>query len=100
MSENISPLNPIKNAAERFCFVPGCSSNSNKNPEKVFFHVPQSIIDIKKTWFKVARRSDSPSSSNFHCCEDHFDLKEDMENFVRFRLYGGAQKLKAGTLPC
>ncbi|KAL7305184.1 hypothetical protein TKK_0002577 [Trichogramma kaykai] len=98
MSENISPLNPIKDAAERFCFVPGCSRNSNKNPEKVFFHVPQSI-DIKKTWFKVARRSDSPSSSNFHCCEDHFDLKEDMENFVRFRLYGGGTETQSWHSP-
>nr|CAH7737934.1 unnamed protein product [Callosobruchus chinensis] len=34
-----------------------------------------------------------------HCCEDHFDLETEVENFMRYKLVGGNMKLKSGILP-
>ncbi|RVE40127.1 hypothetical protein evm_015223, partial [Chilo suppressalis] len=33
------------------------------------------------------------------CCEDHFDVENDMDNYVKFKLVGGKLKLKKGVLP-
>ncbi|XP_048524134.1 uncharacterized protein LOC109546422 isoform X2 [Dendroctonus ponderosae] len=35
----------------------------------------------------------------FFCCEDHFNLEQDMENYVRFKLMGGKILLKTGVIP-
>lgn len=28
----------------------------------------------RKKWFRVARRNDKPTKSNYFCCEDHFEV--------------------------
>lgn len=57
----------------RICFVPECKNNEKKCPEKIFVSVPK---DNKKPklWFTQARRSYQQTSSNFYCCEDHFNV--------------------------
>ncbi|VEN56307.1 unnamed protein product, partial [Callosobruchus maculatus] len=39
------------------------------------------------------------SKSVLHCCEDHFNLETDVENFMRCRFIGGRMKLRWGVLP-
>ncbi|XP_043484807.1 uncharacterized protein LOC122512803 [Leptopilina heterotoma] len=81
------------------CFVPQCISTTFKTPEKLFFFVPQTE-NVRKHWFQIARRNDTPSiKSKFYCCQDHFNLKEDMDNYVRFCLMGAPKKLKQGITP-
>ncbi|KAJ8677020.1 hypothetical protein QAD02_012807 [Eretmocerus hayati] len=89
-------ISKYKNKTYKWCFVPPCTSTSNKNPDKVFFKVPQDK-DIRKEWFTGVRRADQPKTCNYFCCQDHFDLRSDMENFVRFQLYGGNLKLKCNN---
>lgn len=72
-SENVLPLNEVKNKARKVCFVPLCNSSSVKNPSKLFFNVPKDV-NMKKKWFQVAHREYLPSTSNFFCCEDHFNV--------------------------
>ncbi|KAJ8674902.1 hypothetical protein QAD02_019542 [Eretmocerus hayati] len=93
-------LQKPKNKSYQWCFVPQCTSTSIKNPDKVFFSMPKDP-SIKKKWFSAARRDGKPTKSNYYCCQDHFNLKEDMENFVRFQLYGGKRTLilKQGVVP-
>ncbi|RVE46656.1 hypothetical protein evm_008668 [Chilo suppressalis] len=49
-------------------------------------------------WIKGHSGSRGPKSVAF-CCEDHFDVENDMDNYVKFKLVGGKLKLKKGVLP-
>ncbi|KAM0735265.1 hypothetical protein ACS0PU_010413 [Formica fusca] len=84
--------------AYRRCFVPMCKNTQKITPDKVFVSVPQDKTR-RQLWFKLARRIDEPISSNYYCCEDHFNLKEDMENFVIFKLMGAPIKMKEHAAP-
>ncbi|XP_018572739.1 uncharacterized protein LOC108912063 [Anoplophora glabripennis] len=40
------------------------------------------------------------SKGSKHCCEDHFNLKEDMENYMYYKtMKGSVIKLKPGVIP-
>ncbi|RVE50990.1 hypothetical protein evm_004399 [Chilo suppressalis] len=85
----------------KYCIVPKCINTSIETPEKLFFNVPKDT-NLRKKWYSVVKRDDkTPPSTQAtrHCCEDHFDLEEDMENYVKFKLVGGRLKLKKGVLP-
>ncbi|KAK5643721.1 hypothetical protein RI129_007566 [Pyrocoelia pectoralis] len=57
----------------KWCFVPKCTSTTFITPEKTFVTMPRDV-KIRKMWFKAARRDYSKiTSSDFYCCEDHFD---------------------------
>ncbi|KAK5650109.1 hypothetical protein RI129_001138 [Pyrocoelia pectoralis] len=59
----------------KWCFVPMCTNTTFTTPEKTFLTMPRDV-KIRKMWFKAARRDYSKiTSSDFYCCEDHFDLK-------------------------
>ncbi|XP_046404831.1 uncharacterized protein LOC124170176 [Ischnura elegans] len=85
----------------KWCFVPNCISTTKRTPEKIFISVPKAQA-IRNKWFKAARR-DPPDSylSTIFCCEDHFKMEEDFENFMEYKLMGGNIKLrtKFGTIP-
>lgn len=59
----------------RWCFVPLCKNTAKNSPDKVFLHVPQDP-KRRKHWFQLARRSDSPTKSNYFCCQDHFIVSD------------------------
>ncbi|XP_011859599.1 PREDICTED: uncharacterized protein LOC105557065 [Vollenhovia emeryi] len=82
----------------RCCFVPLCKNTTKSTPHKVFFCVPRDE-KMRKLWFRQARRPDNPSQWNYFCCQDHFNIKDDMENYVRFMLMGGPVKLKLNVVP-
>nr|XP_034194773.1 uncharacterized protein LOC117610999 [Osmia lignaria] len=87
-----------KQQTYRWCFVPLCLSIQLKNPEKLFIQVPRNE-KVRNLWFKAAHRTDQPTNSNYYCCEDHFNLQEDMENYTRYRLMGGSIRMKQGVVP-
>lgn len=58
----------------KYCFVPLCENNNKKCPDKLFVFVPRTE-NIRKKWFSVARRADTPNlSTNYYCCQDHFNV--------------------------
>ncbi|KAJ8670104.1 hypothetical protein QAD02_001363 [Eretmocerus hayati] len=84
----------------RWCFVPQCDSTSIRDPTKLFFPMPDDM-KTKKLWFDSAHRADEPTTSRYYCCQDHFEIEEDMDNLIKFKMYGAPKilKLKAGAVP-
>ncbi|KAK5640629.1 hypothetical protein RI129_011440 [Pyrocoelia pectoralis] len=65
-------MEPLKRCY-KWCFVPMCTNTTFTTPEKTFLTMPRDV-KIRKMWFKAARRDYSKiTSSDFYCCEDHFD---------------------------
>ncbi|KAJ8708906.1 hypothetical protein PYW07_013510 [Mythimna separata] len=70
----------------RYCMVPMCRNNIKNTPDKVFFAV-QRDPNIRKQWCEAMRRKDNVSPiSRLHCCEDHFNIKEDTVNYIKYKL--------------
>ncbi|KAF5298721.1 hypothetical protein FQR65_LT09590 [Abscondita terminalis] len=88
----------MSTSQNKCCFVPGCKNTSISAPQKLFLSVPKDY-SRKVKWFKAARRDVPKSKSMFFCCEDHFKLEEDMENYIRHKLIGGKIILKSGVIP-
>ncbi|XP_075990075.1 uncharacterized protein LOC142985657 isoform X3 [Anticarsia gemmatalis] len=83
----------------KYCIVPMCTNSSLKTPQKLFFSVPLNK-NLRKKWIKVMKRADPlTETSHVHCCEDHFDIEKDMENYVKYKLVGGMLKLKKNVVP-
>ncbi|KAK4886054.1 hypothetical protein RN001_002325 [Aquatica leii] len=79
------------------CVVPKCMNTTTNAPEKLFFVVP-SNAQMRKKWIQVMKRVDPfGAKSCVYCCEDHFDIEKDMENYVKYKLVGGRIKLKKGV---
>ena len=55
------------------CFVPKCENNSENTSTKVFVSVPENP-KRRKLQFSLVRRSDTPTKSNFNCCQDHLNV--------------------------
>ncbi|XP_011870776.1 PREDICTED: uncharacterized protein LOC105563636, partial [Vollenhovia emeryi] len=93
--------NTVKKCSYKWCFVPLCKSTTIHTPSKIFVSVPKG--DIRKKWFEIARRNDASSislSTSLFCCQDHFHLQEDIENYMRVRLDPNASvRLRKGALP-
>ncbi|XP_011143853.2 uncharacterized protein LOC105185786 [Harpegnathos saltator] len=70
-------------------------------PSKIFVSVPKG--NIRKKWFDIAKQNDASSislSTSLFCCQDHFYLQEDIENYTRVRLDPNASiRLRKGVLP-
>ncbi|XP_043485167.1 uncharacterized protein LOC122513005 [Leptopilina heterotoma] len=81
------------------CFIPLCGSSSVKTPNKLFFCAPKDE-KMRLKWFQIARRNDSPKAKyTYYCCEDHFSIKDDMDNYIRYCLMGAPKKLKKDAIP-
>ncbi|KAK2578408.1 hypothetical protein KPH14_012740 [Odynerus spinipes] len=52
-----------------------------------------------KKKYSTVRRVNPKSSSNYFCCENHFDLAEDMENYLYYKMMGGPAKVKKTAVP-
>ncbi|KAG5899929.1 hypothetical protein JTB14_002480 [Gonioctena quinquepunctata] len=53
-------------------------------------------------WLRASRRKErdiSLSSCGLYVCEDHFNLQEDMDNYIKFKLIGGQKKMKPTVVP-
>ncbi|XP_044731410.1 uncharacterized protein LOC123294332 [Chrysoperla carnea] len=83
----------------KYCFVPQCKNTSKSTPEKLFISVPKG--DKRAKWVKQVRYPlDVSATSRLHCCEDHFDLQNDLKNYMRVKLDPNANiLLKDDVLP-
>ncbi|XP_033228718.1 uncharacterized protein LOC117180364 isoform X2 [Belonocnema kinseyi] len=91
-------LNRQKKEDKMKCFVPGCE-NRSRGKSRLFFGIPRDPV-LKNAWYtKVGYPKECARKASAICCEDHFDLPEDMENYMRYRFVGGNKRLKKGVLP-
>ncbi|KAF5296098.1 hypothetical protein FQA39_LY02732 [Lamprigera yunnana] len=88
----------------KYCLVPMCINTSVTSPNKIFFSVPKDP-DMRNQWCAIMKREEKnpplSSTTSLHCCEDHFDLANDMENYYEYKLMGKVNKnfLRKGVLP-
>ncbi|XP_023019283.2 uncharacterized protein [Leptinotarsa decemlineata] len=86
----------------RCCAVPQCTNTSIKTPNKLFVFLPYKKTTRTK-WLKLARRESTGilPSTQLYFCEDHFDLPNDMENYMQYHLMGSVSqiRMKQGCIP-
>ncbi|XP_046383514.1 uncharacterized protein LOC124154497 [Ischnura elegans] len=91
-----------KKGSKEYCFVPMCTSTIKSTPDKVFVNVPIKP-DLRKKWLLAARRDlkKMPLSASTHlrCCADHFNLEEDAENYMYWKMMGGPLRMKKTVTP-
>lgn len=56
--------------ANRKCFVPTCSNNSQNSPNKIFVRIRE---DLRKKWCHEAG-AEYYNVYTMYCCEDHFNV--------------------------
>ncbi|KAF9404882.1 hypothetical protein HW555_014119 [Spodoptera exigua] len=78
-------MEEVKKLSYKYCIVPKCTNTTRKTPDKVFFRI-SSDAKIRKQWCKVMRRDNISPKSCLYCCEDHFNVKEDTENYIEYNL--------------
>ncbi|CAH2269520.1 jg19068 [Pararge aegeria aegeria] len=100
------PEDPVERMRYKYCVVPGCKNTTSTSPQKLFFSIPTG--PLRTRWCEVMERcapAHKPLSatSNRFCCEDHFDLERDMENYIQWKVMGTKKTkkliLKKGILP-
>ncbi|XP_044740051.1 zinc finger protein 568-like [Chrysoperla carnea] len=85
--------------SNKYCFVPSCRNTTYTTPEKHFISVPKND-EVRKQWCIAANCPDKRLETESYCCEDHFDLKEDLENYFYVTTVPNARKiLKEGVVP-
>ncbi|XP_052745598.1 zinc finger protein 641 isoform X4 [Bicyclus anynana] len=86
----------------RRCAVPMCTSSTKNYPNKLYITVPNNP-QRRKRWLQLARRDPKSTSakSTIFFCEDHFDLRKDMENYIKYTTMGSVCKIrmKPDSLP-
>lgn len=88
----------------KYCVVPMCPNNINTAPDKVYFLMPKGE-NLRKKWCKAMRRDNVSCLSCLYCCEDHFKIEEDTENYIKYKImaleHGQKVKLrlKKGVVP-
>ncbi|RVE42237.1 hypothetical protein evm_013113 [Chilo suppressalis] len=83
--------------------MPKCKSTSIMTPNKLFVRVPNNE-QIRRKWLKLARRDDAHSlslDSRMYFCEDHFDLSNDMINYLEYHIMGKVSRvcMKSDCIP-
>ncbi|XP_050360019.1 uncharacterized protein LOC126779895 isoform X2 [Nymphalis io] len=103
-AENIAYFVRLKMNSKvyKWCVVPLCKNTSISTPNKLFVYVPNKKI-VRSKWLKLARRNpgDVSTNSSIYICEDHFDLPNDMENYMQYHLMGSVSRvrMKPGCIP-
>lgn len=90
--------NNFKNASYKYCFAPDCKNTTKNNPGKKFICVPRDV-NKRKLWLEAAGIPEKKLKPTSYCCEDHFDLKNDMENYLEHSLTGCKKRLKDSVIP-
>nr|XP_018917875.1 PREDICTED: zinc finger protein 84-like isoform X6 [Bemisia tabaci] len=68
---------------ESNCFVPGCINSSTSDSGKLFFPLPRET-SARSNWCVTVGLSPSSTHGTSYCCEDHFNLEEDVENWEQY----------------
>ncbi|KAJ8674377.1 hypothetical protein QAD02_005639 [Eretmocerus hayati] len=80
------------------CFVPECQNTTARTPTKVFLSVPTCTAK-RKLWFDAIGHPERKKAKSTYCCEDHFDLRTDLENYLPWLLTGANKKLRDHVVP-
>ncbi|KAJ3640812.1 hypothetical protein Zmor_027351 [Zophobas morio] len=83
---------------EKKCIVPSCTNVSKTHPKKIFLSVPKEK-KRRLEWFEKIGVKFPLNSHSLYCCEDHFDLSTDAENWMYFKIIGTNLKLKRVVVP-
>ncbi|XP_056636272.1 uncharacterized protein LOC130444923 isoform X1 [Diorhabda sublineata] len=91
------------NVRYKYCIVPKCTNTTITAPNKVFLSIPKGE-KLRKKWCDAMKRDSKTntvlsSTSNRFCCEDHFKLENDLENYMEWKLMGGNCRLKKEVVP-
>ncbi|CAH0721279.1 unnamed protein product, partial [Brenthis ino] len=92
-----------KQPTYKYCIVPECKNTIRNAPDKVFFLVPRGI-EIRRQWCKIIKRDRISPSTPLYCCEDHFNVEEDTDNYIQYKIMTQIKqkvilRLKKGILP-
>ncbi|XP_060801538.1 uncharacterized protein LOC106142105 [Amyelois transitella] len=86
----------------KWCAVPLCKNTSKSTPDKLFVYVPNKK-KLRYMWLRLARRDPTKvvTKSSIYFCEDHFDMPNDMENYMQYRIMGYVSqvRMKPGCMP-
>ncbi|XP_074037642.1 uncharacterized protein [Leptinotarsa decemlineata] len=93
----------------KYCIFPKCNNTTKTAPQKVFFLVPRNA-NIRLKWCKAIKRDEFKNpklsaTSCLYCCEDHFDVEMDTENFIQYQIMNKQQgvpvtlRLRKGIVP-
>ncbi|CAH1991873.1 unnamed protein product [Acanthoscelides obtectus] len=91
----------VRPTSYKYCMVPSCTNTTITAPDKYFFYVPKDP-KIRKQWCRLMNRNAKiplSDKSTLYCCESHFNLEADAENYIRYKLVGGRMTLKSGVVP-
>ncbi|XP_018315165.1 uncharacterized protein [Mycetomoellerius zeteki] len=102
MAENLQKrVMAEKKRNYKWCFVPSCTQNNICSPSTIFLSVPKG--EIRRKWFEISGRTDASTislTSSLFCCEHHFNLEEDVENYMQVRFIPNVLiRLKNGVMP-
>ncbi|XP_066155146.1 uncharacterized protein [Euwallacea fornicatus] len=108
----VSPVDQFNNMDEvqsktktcKICVVPYCRNTSILNPDKLFVTVPHHDVKKREAWFAAMGRPTSKSSTKEHlgskyCCEDHFNVEVDIENYMYVKRTSGKVRFRPGVIP-
>ncbi|KAI8437943.1 hypothetical protein MSG28_010610 [Choristoneura fumiferana] len=73
----------------KICFIPACTNTSVKKPGLKFFCIRK---ELTENWCQLVGRN-CPKKKKLLCCEDHLNVKEDLQNYENY-LAGARARLK------
>ncbi|KAJ8685216.1 hypothetical protein QAD02_021009 [Eretmocerus hayati] len=82
----------------KYCFFPDCTNTTCTAPNKVFLNVPRDPAK-RQRWFDAVESPGKSAKKSKHCCADHFDLENDLENFSEWRERGAQKKIEKHRAP-
>ncbi|CAG9789449.1 unnamed protein product [Diatraea saccharalis] len=79
----------------RWCLVTSCTNTTIRTPNKLFIQVPDDAV-LRDVWLELAKRDPKSlsSKSRLYLCEDHFNLEQDMQNYMEYKIMGSVKKVK------
>ncbi|XP_052741720.1 uncharacterized protein LOC112056287 isoform X4 [Bicyclus anynana] len=94
-----------KSVRYKYCVVPRCRSSTRRTPHKLFLSMPRG--EARHAWLAAMGRGPQHRAlsltCNRFCCEDHFNLEEDMINYLQWKLMGRKETkklmLRKGVVP-
>lgn len=97
LKENLE-LEKLKKIPYKNCIVPNCNNTTIVTPGKEFLRVPENELK-RKSWCDSIGICPKKLRLSCYCCEDHFNLKEDLENYMEYKLTGCRKRLKNNVVP-
>ncbi|KAJ8679195.1 hypothetical protein QAD02_014982 [Eretmocerus hayati] len=73
-----------------------CRNTSVQTPEKIFVTVPKAK---RKLWFGQFGKPEKEKCKSKYCCQVHFNLPNDLQNYDTWLKYGGRKNLRDDVVP-